>query len=355
MSLSEWSNSYRAAIRTTLGQRQAELAAPASPSELAGTGLPEALDELLERYRAVVSESSALATLSERINSSLLLDEVMDHVFVDFRALLPYQRIGVALLDEAGSTACTLWARSDLGPLCLPLGYSAPLAGSSLQHVLATGQPRILNDLECHLRAHPASESTALMLSEGIRASLTCPLVAGGKPIGFVFFSARQANTYQPVHLERFSKLAGQLSYAVHRAQLHQRVLEANHRLQQANAELERLATEDALTGLCNRRSFDTALGAEWRRSCRDGGLLSLVMADVDQFKSYNDTYGHLRGDECLRQVSRVFAEDLIAHADAALYEAKGRGGNCVASAPWFGLDAVGQGSSPLRRAQKLD
>jgi diguanylate cyclase (GGDEF)-like protein/PAS domain S-box-containing protein len=61
---------------------------------------------------------------------------------------------------------------------------------------------------------------------------------------------------------------------------------------------------EDALTGLANRGAFDIGLEREWRRAQRHGQQLSLLMVDVDCFKLYNDTYGHLRGDACLRAVA---------------------------------------------------
>jgi len=76
--------------------------------------------------------------------------------------------------------------------------------------------------------------------------------------------------------------------------------------LEEANAELERLATADPLTGLANRRRFDEALEAEWRRAFRLRRPLCLLMLDIDHFKAYNDRYGHLAGDQCLRRVGSV-------------------------------------------------
>lgn len=67
---------------------------------------------------------------------------------------------------------------------------------------------------------------------------------------------------------------------------------------------LELLIREDALTSLINRRGFDEILAREWRRAARAGKPLSLIMIDVDAFKPYNDNYGHVAGDECLRKVA---------------------------------------------------
>lgn len=78
------------------------------------------------------------------------------------------------------------------------------------------------------------------------------------------------------------------------------------------NAQLERLSVRDELTGLHNRRAFNSALYRELGRAKRYSSPLSLVLLDVDRFKSYNDSFGHLAGDEVLRQVGQV----LLAHLE---------------------------------------
>jgi len=69
---------------------------------------------------------------------------------------------------------------------------------------------------------------------------------------------------------------------------------------------LESLAMVDSLTGILNRRGFDLHYDREWRRSARSKAALSLVMIDIDDFKQYNDNYGHLAGDDCLKLVART-------------------------------------------------
>ncbi|WP_050477851.1 GGDEF domain-containing protein [Herbaspirillum rhizosphaerae] len=80
---------------------------------------------------------------------------------------------------------------------------------------------------------------------------------------------------------------------------------EARAQVEELNHTLERLAMQDGLTGLANRRHFDGALARELSRAMRKGESLSLIMIDVDHFKLYNDMYGHLSGDECLRKVGQ--------------------------------------------------
>ncbi|MEN8245075.1 MAG: diguanylate cyclase [Thermodesulfobacteriota bacterium] len=77
-------------------------------------------------------------------------------------------------------------------------------------------------------------------------------------------------------------------------------------KLIEANNKLEILARVDSLTEVFNRRHFDEALHQEWGRLKREKGGLSLILCDVDYFKSYNDTYGHLEGDKCLRNIAQA-------------------------------------------------
>ena len=109
------------------------------------------------------------------------------------------------------------------------------------------------------------------------------------KPVGSVVLQAKIRAMYRLVQMQRaLVKLTGQLN--------------------QANQELQRLSMTDGLTGLANRRMFDEALGREWRRCLRLKKPMSIVMLDVDFFKKYNDRYGHLEGDDCLRAVASELA-----------------------------------------------
>ena len=79
--------------------------------------------------------------------------------------------------------------------------------------------------------------------------------------------------------------------------------------LETANQRLKRLVAIDALTGIANRRHFDRSLDRELRRARRGGQPLSLIFLDLDEFKRFNDTYGHARGDEVLRRVAQTLNE----------------------------------------------
>ncbi len=162
------------------------------------------------------------AQLMARINEGLEFDDIMDLVFDSFRSLIPFDRISVALLENQGRDVVARWVRAVLPVRKIQPGYTAPLEGSSLQNIIDTGEPRIINDLVAYLREHPDSRSTKNMVDEGIGSNLTCPLIALGRPVGFVFFSSMQADTFRDVHVNLFLNVTKQLSITVEKGLLYQ-------------------------------------------------------------------------------------------------------------------------------------
>ena len=118
--------------------------------------------------------------------------------------------------------------------------------------------------------------------------------------IGTLFSRRLHAEATEQAHLREIISAANR--------DLEEKVRLRTLELEAANRKLEDLSSTDALTGLANRRRFDTVWELEWQRALRQGFALAVAMIDVDHFKDYNDHYGHQAGDDCLRRLAQVLA-----------------------------------------------
>jgi diguanylate cyclase (GGDEF)-like protein len=131
--------------------------------------------------------------------------------------------------------------------------------------------------------------------------------------------SVRLSGTYRGElgHLAKsFNHMADFM--AIRQEELEAMVSCRTQELRQLNEELKRIATSDGLTGLANRRYLDDYLQVEWHRAMREGNPLSVLMIDADFFKSYNDTFGHLQGDEALKTIAEAIRISLLHSSDLA-------------------------------------
>ncbi len=130
--------------------------------------------------------------------------------------------------------------------------------------------------------------------------------------------------------------------------QMRQSLLLMTRKLDTANQELKRLTSLDGLTGIANRRHFDEVLEREWRRAMRQGEELSILMCDIDYFKAYNDTVGHQKGDDCLRQVAEALTATLDRRGDLL---ARYGGEEFIAVLPGTSLSGASFIAAQMRKA----
>jgi diguanylate cyclase (GGDEF)-like protein len=114
--------------------------------------------------------------------------------------------------------------------------------------------------------------------------------------------------------------------------------------LKQRGDQLRRLSTVDGLTGVSNRRAFDIALQREWARGERNGDPLALLICDIDQFKRYNDSLGHVAGDGCLRRVAAELARHARRSSDVVARYGGEEFAMLLPNCDWPDARAIGEG-----------
>ncbi|HVK60965.1 MAG TPA: GAF domain-containing sensor histidine kinase [Bdellovibrionales bacterium] len=151
--------------------------------------------------------------VNRKLNAGEDVEAVLNFVYDSLGLIIPYDRIGVCL-EEGGQLILTWMSRKYVGKH-LRVGYSIPIKNTGLKKMFETGMPRIINDLPAYAQDHQDSESLRLSVEEGIRSSLSCPLITEGRLIGMVIFASCKLNTYNAAHIETFLEISEQVSAIV--------------------------------------------------------------------------------------------------------------------------------------------
>ncbi|HEY9809447.1 MAG TPA: diguanylate cyclase [Halomicronema sp.] len=282
-----------------------------------------------EALRAAAKRERLMSVVRDRIRQSLNIETILTTTVEEVRQFLETDRAFIYRFQPDWSgTVVVESVDSDWKPLL----YTSLQASEFTQTCLSYYQRGHVYTLENVNR--PGLSATHLtLLQEGqIKGLLVMPILYdsldtslylstnlenrdNSPPNGRRFSSrplwgllvanhCRSPRLWQAQEVELLSSLANQLSIAIQQAELYQQ-------LTLANMELQRLATCDCLTSVANRRRFDEFLADHWDRAASVGNPLSLLLCDVDFFKLYNDTYGHIAGDKCLQKVAEAIHTSL--------------------------------------------
>lgn len=144
--------------------------------------------------------------IAEKINSSDSFVDTLNDIYKSFSGILPYTYIGIALLkDEKPAKLVASYGISTEKHKGLAesiLGNETSLSETSLEQIMLTKEPRIINDFDEYFKHRPINAYSRKILDFGIRSSITLPLEANGVPIGFIFFSSDKKNVYERRHIE---------------------------------------------------------------------------------------------------------------------------------------------------------
>jgi diguanylate cyclase (GGDEF)-like protein len=308
-------NRIRALLKAAEAMSQGDFTSdiPTGNDEIGQLG--KSLEKLSGYLQKQLERSQSLYKIMVECNHNLHLIDVLNHIYESFQDHLPYDRISLALLENDGNKLKLHWSRAKYDPLILNIGLTIPTSDHSVLAITNPKEMLVIDDLSSYLEKHSKSRLTQAIFSEGIRSCLICPLLAGGKPIGFIFFSSRDKSVYKDLHSHQdlALQIASQISVLIEKNQLYQGV-KLNKQLKAQKKSLEQRVTHDALTGLFNRPGIFDILHKQIQRAKRGGYGIAIIMIDIDHFKAINDTYGHLTGDAVLCEIANRLTQSARSH-----------------------------------------
>ncbi|MEH2138039.1 diguanylate cyclase domain-containing protein [Nostoc sp.] len=275
--------------------------------------LAQAEQKAAELYKAN-QQQNILFNLVAEIRESLNLDTLFKTTAREIRKALRSDRVSIFRFDPESNYTSGEFVCENVLP-----DYDSTIAikvkddcfGEKYAVAYHQGRIQVLSDVyqaglkDCHLQ---------LLEQFEIKAQIVAPLMKGKTLWGLLcVHQCRCPRKWKTSEIQFIRQLGAQFNVALEHSELLEQsrsqanqLAQANHALEVANSQLEKISKLDALTQIANRHCFDKFLEQEWNRLRLTGNYLSLVIFDIDYFKDYNDSYGHLAGDECLIQVARA-------------------------------------------------
>ena len=237
----------------------------------------------LERQRA--RQLEAINTIAQQSTAVMELEDLLVRVCAVIQKAFQVSHVSLLLRDEGD-----LVMRAHQGTLtpCTPPAGRFPASQEPWSRVISGG-----TFIEKDLSATP--EPLRLFRESASRMSI--PLISFGQTLGVLTLHSSEQNAFRESELQSLESVADICANSIQNAHYVERV--------------KQLAYLDGLTGIFNRRFFELRIMEEIERARRYGTGMAVIMADIDQFKRLNDEFGHLLGDEVLRQVSSLFHQQL--------------------------------------------
>jgi diguanylate cyclase (GGDEF)-like protein len=238
----------------------------------------------LERQRA--RQLEAINAIAQQTTAVMELEDLLARVCFVIQKAFQVPHVSLCLREDGD---LVLRAHEGTMTPCIPSGGRLPANREPWAQVLATGGTFIEKDLSS------APDSVKLFAESLSRMSI--PLISFGQTLGVLMLHSDERHGFRESELQSLESVADICASSIQNAHYVERI--------------RQLSYLDGLTGIFNRRFFELRILEEIDRARRSGAGMAVVMVDIDQFKKLNDEFGHLLGDEVLRQVSSLFHQQL--------------------------------------------
>jgi diguanylate cyclase (GGDEF)-like protein len=266
----------------------------------------------IRRRADLFQTASELSRAAQEVES---FEHTLERIALFIRERFDLELCGIFVAGPDGQL--TLRARAGDSPMADMLGRVWTFDRGVVVRAYRTGETQFVPDVHQDADYVPGNAR--------VRCELAVPIRLQGRLLGVINMESARSDSFLGDNRIMLEALAAQVAGAIHLAGSARRLAEMNRLLEQrslelqstnaqlrlANAALEKLSQRDGLTGIANRRRFDSQFDADWRSAQQGRRAIGLLLIDVDHFKSYNDGSGHLAGDDALKRVASAIESSL--------------------------------------------
>jgi diguanylate cyclase (GGDEF)-like protein len=259
-----------------------------------------------KQLRETYSTLKAVSDIGKQLTATLDLPIIYKSVNQHVKNLMPCDVFGIALFNEADNTIEYQYLVEDdtfIESSVLPLKRKTSFA----VYCFRNSEAFIVNSLIEDTSKYTDGRSSSF--GKAMPAFMFQPLILRGNTIGVLTVQSKTENVYDDNALTTLGTVASYLSIAISNAK-------NAEDMQSLNRELSLLSKKDGLTGVYNKRHFNEIITQLWSYAMRNQEPLSVLMIDIDYFKEYNDSYGHLSGDEALKTIAVLLEKNVKRSCD---------------------------------------
>ena len=267
-------------------------------------------EELKQRARLMEMMSEVSRTALEATDLQELLDRVTRYIHERF----PLELAAIVMYDSAREEFVSI---TTAGDAFFAPAQRWPADTGVISRAIRAGATQFIPDV--------STAPDYISVNARVTSELVVPIRFHDQILGVLNLESAGPDVFTPANVLAFEAFADQVAGAIHLATVNERLEDAMRQLESKTRALEdangnlasaietlhKISAQDGLTGVANRRHFDETLALEWRRAARGREPLSLLMLDIDYFKSFNDTAGHQAGDDCLRRVAQMLCDSV--------------------------------------------
>lgn len=244
-----------------------------------------------------------VGVIAQQIRHSVRLYEIFNTTAIAIRQLFQIERVIVSRFNPDGTGAVVVESiATDATPLLGWEGNNVWIAQTNESDCRHQSQIQVIDDIHT-IKLHP--QQLHCFDFFGIKSQLSIPLLKGKNYWGMLIcYDCTAPRNWQQWQIELLEQIANELGNAIQHTEL-------SEQLERANQQLQNLRFIDYLTQLSSRNYFDEALAEEWEKLALEQVPLCLIFADIDFFNTFNHSYGHQAGDDCLRQVASAIQKSI--------------------------------------------
>ncbi len=288
----------------------------------------EALRIKAEDLIEIIKNISIIGELGEKITTTLELNRIYEMLHDTIQSFMEANAFGIALYnDEKRTIEYKYLIENNVINNMHEVNFNneASLAVKCLRE----NKIIIINDMHNEYLSYvdDVNYITSSKENYDLNSAIYCPLTIDNNLIGVITIQAFKKNSFTMLAVEMIKALSSYAAIAINNAiKSKDLLIEVEQRrkvqikLQDTNNKLIYLSENDGLTGIPNRRKFDSIISEEWIKAKEKKGIISIIIFDIDCFKQYNDNYGHTEGDSCLIKISNELSKSLVKKYFAARY-----------------------------------